>query len=209
MKIPLRYQISEYDCGPTTLLNGLSYLFEREEIPADIIRNIMLFSLDTYSSEGRPGAYGTSHVAMRFLSGWLNNAGEGGVLAIRTRYLTGMDVTISPDASSIVDCVERDGAAVVRCMDETWHYVLVTGYRDGMVQLFDPYYETETESDQAAGIRLVPRDPFRYNRMVPETLFNTTGNGHYALGPWEKREAVLLFNRKTEKQEKPAVEYVI
>ena len=33
MKIPLRYQISEYDCGPTSMLNAVSYLFEREEIP--------------------------------------------------------------------------------------------------------------------------------------------------------------------------------
>ena len=26
MKIPLRYQVSEYDCGPTSLLNALNYL---------------------------------------------------------------------------------------------------------------------------------------------------------------------------------------
>ena len=32
MKIPLRYQVSEYDCGPTSLLNALNYLFQREEI---------------------------------------------------------------------------------------------------------------------------------------------------------------------------------
>ena len=45
MKSPLHYQISEYDCGPTTLLNALNFLFEREEIPPDIIRNIMLYYL--------------------------------------------------------------------------------------------------------------------------------------------------------------------
>ena len=33
MKVPLRYQVTNYDCGPTSLLNGLSILFEREEIP--------------------------------------------------------------------------------------------------------------------------------------------------------------------------------
>ena len=42
MKIPLRYQTTEFDCGPTSLLNGISYLFEREEIPPEIIRNVML-----------------------------------------------------------------------------------------------------------------------------------------------------------------------
>ena len=42
MKNPLRYQVSEYDCGPTSLLNAVSFLFEREEIQPEILRNIML-----------------------------------------------------------------------------------------------------------------------------------------------------------------------
>lgn len=31
MKSPLRYQISDYDCGPTSMLNAVSFLFEREQ----------------------------------------------------------------------------------------------------------------------------------------------------------------------------------
>ena len=50
MKNPLRYQISEYDCGPTSLLNAISFLFEREEIPPEVIRNIMLYCLDCYNA---------------------------------------------------------------------------------------------------------------------------------------------------------------
>lgn len=46
MKSPLRYQISDYDCGPTSMLNAVSFLFEREQIPPELIRNIMLFSLE-------------------------------------------------------------------------------------------------------------------------------------------------------------------
>ena len=30
MKTPLHYQISEYDCGPTTMMNAMSFLFTRE-----------------------------------------------------------------------------------------------------------------------------------------------------------------------------------
>ena len=33
MKNPLHYQLSEYDCGPTSMHNAMSFLFEREEIP--------------------------------------------------------------------------------------------------------------------------------------------------------------------------------
>lgn len=49
---PLRYQISEYDCGPTSLLNGLSFLFPREDIPPEVVRNVMLYCLDSYNAEG-------------------------------------------------------------------------------------------------------------------------------------------------------------
>lgn len=52
MKNPLHYQLSEYDCGPTAVLDAVSYLFEREEIPPEVIRNVMLYCLDCYSAEG-------------------------------------------------------------------------------------------------------------------------------------------------------------
>lgn len=38
MNNPLRYQMTEYDCGPTSMLNAVSYLFRRDEIPPEIIR---------------------------------------------------------------------------------------------------------------------------------------------------------------------------
>ena len=33
MKVPLRYQNTEYDCGITSFVNVLAYLYEREDIP--------------------------------------------------------------------------------------------------------------------------------------------------------------------------------
>ena len=43
MKNLLNYQTSEYDCGPVTILNGIRYLFEREEIYPEIIKFLCLF----------------------------------------------------------------------------------------------------------------------------------------------------------------------
>ena len=71
MKNPLRYQLSEYDCGPTSMLNALAFLFEREDIPPEAVRNIMLYCLDCYGSDGESGKRGTSCAAMMFLSNWL------------------------------------------------------------------------------------------------------------------------------------------
>ena len=47
MKNLLNYQTSEYDCGPVSILNGIRYLFEREEIYPDLIKFIMLYCMDT------------------------------------------------------------------------------------------------------------------------------------------------------------------
>ena len=63
MKNPLRYQLSEYDCGPTSMLNALAFLFEREDIPPEAVRNIMLYCLDCYGSDGVSGKSGTSCAA--------------------------------------------------------------------------------------------------------------------------------------------------
>ncbi len=92
MKQPLRYQITEYDCGPTSLLNAVSFLFEREDIPPELVRNIMLYSLDTYGADGFSGKSGTSHTAMLFLSHWLEGFGKAGRLPIRSEYLTASSV---------------------------------------------------------------------------------------------------------------------
>lgn len=54
MKNPLHYQLSEYDCGPTSMMNAIAYLFEREEIPPEAVRNMMLYCLDCHSKEGIP-----------------------------------------------------------------------------------------------------------------------------------------------------------
>ena len=71
MKTPLHYQMTEYDCGPISMMNAIIFLFDREQIPPDLIRNIMLYCLDGYGAEGAPGRSGTTRAAMMFLSNFL------------------------------------------------------------------------------------------------------------------------------------------
>ena len=96
MKNPLHYQFSEYDCGPTSMQNAISFLFEREEIPPEVLRNIMLYCLDCYSKEGIPGKRGISRAAMMFLSNWLNEFGNLGMMTVSSEYLSGDQVYIGP-----------------------------------------------------------------------------------------------------------------
>ena len=206
MKNPLHYQISECDCGPTSMLNAVSYLFEREEIPPEIIRNIMLYCLDCYSEEGIPCKSGTSRMAMMFLSSWLNEFGKVGRLSVGSSYLSGDQVYVG-SGSRINDILRRGGAVVVRLFLDEWHYVTFTGAEDGKIFVFDPYYEDELYEEEE--IELILDQPMKYNRIIPEHYFNREELELYALGPKEGREAVLLTNKETVLTEEKTIEYFI
>ena len=205
MKIPLRYQISEYDCGPTSLLNALSYLFEREEIPPDVIRNIMLYSLDCYGTEGVLGKQGTSRSAMMFLSHWLAGLGNIGRMPVSCRYLQGEQVFLG-DNSYVTAALQQKGAVVIRSFYEVEHYMLLTGVTARGVLAFDPYYETKP---LAADVEVVTDCPFSHNRCIPAHYLNSTERNLYALGPQAEREALLLFNTRTRLTENRTIEYFI
>ena len=206
MKNPLHYQLSEYDCGPTAMLNAVSFLFKREEISPVIIRNIMLYCLDSYNGEGIMGKSGTSSAAMMFLSNWLNGYGKIGQLPISSRYLSGKSVRIGKE-SLINDALCRGGAVVIRVLYDCGHYVLLTGVRKDKILMFDPYY-SENALD-LPGIIRVDDQPFRYNRIVDEKCFNRESTELYALGPVDDREAVIIFNERTRKTEEETIEYFI
>ncbi|MDO4621314.1 MAG: peptidase C39 [Lachnospiraceae bacterium] len=210
MKNPLHYQHTEFDCGPTSMINALDFLFQREEIPPEAIRNIMLYCLDCYGKEGRPCESGTSCMAMMFLANWLDGFGKTGRLPITTQYLSGESVYITPD-SRIVDALNRGGAVILRLHYEVEHYVLLTGVKDDHVLMFDPYYEEELTED-TPDRELITVDlehPFSYNRIVPFSCFNRTNHDTYSLGEKDKREAVLLFNSKTALTDEKTIEYFI
>lgn len=206
MKIPLRYQITEYDCGPTSLLNGLSFLFEREELPPELVRSIMLYSLDSYGPDGSFGKNGTSHAAMMFLSNWLDCFGKTGMLNVQSQYLVGRDVNWNPDGR-LRYTLACGGTAVVRLDLECWHYVLLTGVDGNKVRLFDPYLLPEPFP--VPGVEVVHDDPCTCNRIVPTDMMDSTEIHPYAFGPYETREAVLLFNGHTRLTEEQTVEYII
>lgn len=206
MKNPLSYQTTEYDCGPTTLQNALRFLFRREDIPPEILKYIMLYCLDAYNDKGEFGKSGTSTMAMQFISGWLNHYGKVKRFPISCEFLAGEAVRIS-QGSKIVACLQQGGAVVLRLRYGYWHYVLLTGADDQSVDLFDPYYRKRPF--HVPGIEMIQDEPTRRNRKVAYQVFNNTGRGFYSLGPVETREAVLLFNRETQKTPGDTIEYFI
>lgn len=206
MHNPLLCQLTEYDCGPTSLLNGVSYLFPREDIPPELVRNVLLYCLDRYGTDGVSGKRGTSGMAMQFLSSWLNGFGEAGYLPITSRFLSGGAVNLAQNGL-VLDTLHRGGAAVVQVDLEGWHYVLLTAVREEQVYLFDPYYRAEPFDDPL--LRMDDHHPMSYNRIIPAARLDSTERLPYALGPRDTREAVLLFNENTRLTPEATVEYMI
>jgi hypothetical protein len=206
MKNPLNYQVTEYDCAPTTLINAMSFLLRQEQIPPDIIKHIMLFCLDAYNVKGEFGKSGTSRMAMMFLSDWINQFGKVKKVPIYSEYLTGDDVFIGEN-SKIMSALQQGGAVVARVRYGCWHYVLLTGADTQRVYLFDPYYRKKLFSQKE--LELVTDMPYSVNRRVPYSMMNSTGKGYYAFGPKETREVTIIFNRETQKTPTNTIEYFI
>ena len=198
MKNVLNYQTSEYDCGPVSLLNGIRYLFDREEIYPDIVKFIMLYCMDTYNENGELCKRGTSAAAMNYITNWLNHFSETRHFPIHCDYLTDEDVVLSPE-SPIWKALEAGGAVVVRVNLECWHYVLLTGISDDRVLLFDPYYEEEGDPEfdeeyNTEEIRFLYDTPKQANRSVSIERLNRTDTDYYQMGAPQGREAVIMVN---------------
>jgi hypothetical protein len=206
MKNPLSYQTTEYDCGPTTMINAISFLFDRKEIPPDVIKFIMLYCLDVYNEQGEVGKRGTSCMAMMFISNWLSQFHKVKNFPIETDYITNEDVFIG-QTSKIVVGLQQGGVVVVRLYFEEEHYVLLTGIDNGYVYLFDPYYRTQDFEEE--GIELIKNAPMKMNRKVPFSYFNKETKEIYSLGPKDGREAVILINKTTQRTPESTIEYFI
>lgn len=213
MKNLLNYQSSEYDCGPVSLTNAIRYLFDREMIYPDIIKYIMLYCLDSYNDKGESGKSGTSASAMMFLSNWLNQFGQMKHFPITCEFLSGEDVYLS-QSNKIIEALQQGGAVVLRLYLDVGHYVLLTGIEDDGIYLFDPYYVEldDPELDPQfldEGITFITDRPKYANRKISVCRLNRLTEGFYEMGPYDIREAVIMFNQDTRLSPEKTIDYFI
>lgn len=204
MKNLLIYQTSEYDCGPITLLNGIRYLFEREDIYPDIIKFIMLYSMDTYNEEGELCKHGTSTAAMNFITSWLNHFSQIKKFPLHCDFYFGEEVTLTPD-SPIIQSLKNGGVVLLHVFLEVAHYVLLTGIDNDRILLFDPYYEEEDDPDldeeySTNEIIFIHDQPKKANRSVAINRLNRTTTNYYEMGMPCCREALVMINTDLQKQ---------
>ena len=198
MKIPLKYQSAEYDCVPTTFMNGLNYLLDRDKIEPMVIKTIMAYSLDSFDKKGAFGKGGTSKMAVRLLTKWLDEYSETINLGIKLEYLMGEEIEL--DRNRIIEQCIGEGGVFLPCIclkNSVFHYVLVTDMDQSNVYFFDPYaIEGQYESRDIEVIRDMP---FKMNRRVKRERFNSHENIIYSLGKLEKREGILIHKKNLHK----------
>ena len=213
MKNVLNYQTSEYDCGPTSLTNAVRFLFERDEIPPELLKTVFLYTLDAYDEHGGHGRHGTSRYAMKFLAEWFNQYGRSTHFPIRARFIENEQVQITQN-SDISQCLQQGGAVVLHCyLCGDPHYVLLTRMMGDAVGLFDPYDMSDEEFAREGmpgdGVQKVDDRPREMNRVVPISTLASVGMRHYCMGAVCTREAMLIHNEAARARLKESIEYII
>ncbi|MBQ9031761.1 MAG: peptidase C39 [Parasporobacterium sp.] len=190
MKTPLRYQATEFDCGPTTMTNAIMYLFDREEIPPDLIRHIGQCTLDSFDDKGHCGRYGTSGASICYFGAWLNELRYAGLLPIQS-YFTGGQEVFFGESSPLTKALQEGAAIVLHVyLHGAGHYVLVTGAEAEDYRVFDPYYSDAPVSSD--GVIRVGDQPYSHNLLVSRDRLNDNSPGDYSMGSPESREALVM-----------------
>lgn len=188
MKVPLRFQITEYDCGTTSLINALAFLFDREELPVTLLKAIYRYTLDAEGENGIVGEAGTSRDAIEKLSHWIHRYTVNNDFNLSSEVLEKEEVTLE----KIKECLNLGGCVLARCYQEVQHYVLITHIDDNFAYIFDPYYLEENYYAKDSQVAIVLNQSFTHNRVVKiNRLFNESKQD-FSLMEIENREVVLL-----------------
>lgn len=188
MKIPLRFQVTEFDCGTVSLLNAFSYLFEREEIPAELIKAIHTYTLDCYDEFGNIGQGGTSREAIKKLTHWIVDYTVKNNFKINCIRYEKEKVTYE----NMIKCLNNNGVIFVRLLQDVDHYVIITQIKDEEAYIFDPYYLDENYYDNDNEVKIILDKPFSHNRIVKLKRLFSEIQEDFSLGKIENRECVLI-----------------
>ena len=188
MKVPLRFQVSEYDCGTVSLLNAFSFLFERNEIPVELVRAIYKYTLDCADEKGIIGARGTSKEAINKLAHWITKYANSYDFGVKCDRLKGNNITYE----RIKNCLDNDGCVFIRCWQLCEHYVIITKIDSKFAYIFDPYYLDKNMFNIDHEVKIILNKPFSYNRKVTINRLFSESEKDFSLGKISNRECVLI-----------------
>ncbi len=189
-KTPLDYQITEYDCGTTTLLNALRYLFKRSEISPEIFKYIMQYTLDKSNEYGENCKGGTSTYALEFLCNWLNENSIKKQMPMHCTVLSKEDCSIYN--KKLEETIKRNGVAILRVWQGCEHYCLLTKLDENYAYLFDPYYLNINYYDSCNYCEIIKDKPFEFNRKVLKQKIDDKSHDDFVLIDGNDSEIILI-----------------
>ena len=189
MKIPLRYQNTEYDCGTTTFVNALAYLYDREDIPVELLKAIYRLTLDLEDSKGIVGGCGTSTEHSELLAKYFVKYANGNnKFDIECKVLRGAEVNIKNLKKNLTD----NSVIIARCYQEVEHYVLITKIDDMFAYIFDPYYLEEDYYLSDDDVAIILHESFSHNRLVKIERLFVESKKDFSLLNVENRFAIVI-----------------
>lgn len=204
MKIPFRYQATEYDCVPTTFINALQYLFSREEIPPIALQKIMQYSLDTINKHGESGkGGGTTGLAIQLILQWLASYSNGSFSLSQCEFLPQEQIHLR-QGNKISACINSGGIALLcvyfNSTGTIAHYILALGVdktdRNSLL-FFDPLYRVRQFSGNDSNYIqwLGDNGGQKANVRVARERLDSFAYEKYSMGPISERECCLLERR--------------
>lgn len=198
MKTPMRVQVSEYDCVPTSFVNALAYLFKRQEIPPVVLQRVYMLSLDCMFHTNEQG-HGTSALAIEFIANWLTEfrSDKFKHFRVKAEYVAGDKLNLS-QGNKLVTCLNSGGVGVlsVKHFGNYWHEILALSSKDRWLYAFDPYPKSPNlQKSNKSGCYefLVPEGPHKPNLRIHYDWLDVLSDRHpFRLGLCIQRGGVLI-----------------
>lgn len=188
MKIPLRFQNTEYDCATTTFINALAYLYDREEFPVELLKYIYKYTLDVIGSDGIEGTGGTSKEYAKRLANIFIEYSSMHNFDLKCKILVKEEVSLD----IMKKCLDNNGAIITRCWQSNEHYVLITKIDDNFVYLFDPYYLEDDYYINDEDVAIVQNERFTHNRLVKISRLFDNNKKDFSLLSNDEREIIII-----------------
>jgi hypothetical protein len=140
---PLRYQMSESDCAPTSVINSLLFLKQQ---PLHPILLKTIYGVSMFGSGGPKS--GSGWVSCKLLSDVVNSWCELGFYdnfhkkqekRVSSSILRAGEVNLRKNGK-IMKCLNGRGGAVCLSVDQGAHYISILGIEDEKFLVFDPSY---------------------------------------------------------------------
>lgn len=189
MKSPLMYQQIEQSSGGITVLNCVSFLFDREEMPLEFFKIMASYSISCFDSEGNLTNSDFYDNLLLFASSWINKYAKEKHIPLSAKYLSGDNVNLL----EIKKCLIAGGCVDLKTYRRGNHFVTITKMDDEFIYIFDPYFREDGAYKQDSGIEIISNKPFYYNRKVRIEKFISEQKTELVLGATRSREAVLFY----------------